>query len=236
MKQRKFLALLCIVVLAISSIGMENIVVSKTVQAAKEEYVSIFNTDNYDTNKKGLTYATKVSKDKVKTNQKHSTVVGNKYGFVKPFNIPKSWRGNWYDKNGLAQKLTANAYNIEGIITNRIWIVGKVKGTNKYPWQIADRLNKKYPRAYIHDARGTWRYVSGLNLIITSPVTEKSVIKDGFAFTCHKEQVSGEVQSVYFDVNAKTGKVKDQLFKTKQLAKEYAHHKFSDMHYSSKFK
>lgn len=161
--------------------------------------------------------------------------VGNKYGFVKPFNIPKSWRGNWYDKNGLAQKLITNAYELEGIITNRIWVVGKVKGTNKYPWQIANNLYKKYPRAYIHDGRGTWKYVSGLKLIITSPVTQKSVIKEGFAFTCHKEKISGETQLVYFDVNVKTGKVTSQLFRTKKLAKQYAHYKFPDMHYSSKF-
>ncbi|WEV39980.1 hypothetical protein [Lactobacillus sp. ESL0681] len=64
----------------------------------------------------------------------------------------------------------------------------------------------------------------------------KPIQKDDFAITCKTESIGGKKYKVLFKAQANNFKVTNQLFKTKKLTKKYDHHKFTDMHYSSKFK
>ncbi|MDF7639383.1 hypothetical protein PT285_08225 [Lactobacillus sp. ESL0791] len=170
----------------------------------------------------------------IKNSQPVEAKTGDKYGIVKPFVLPKSWRGNWYDATGAASKIWKSGYNKP---ENSIWVMGKVKGTNKYPWQMSKKWkNQKNPVAsnkklFTHYTRGTWKRMKGVKwAVVTWALNKKFTKKNSTAFACHYEKLNGKRHKVLFWANGK-GKVVGQRFKDVNLAQKYGKYHFKDMSY-----
>lgn len=100
---------------------------------------------------------------------------GNKYGFIKKITIPKKWHGRWYHYYGKKSVSSMHIYT-HGIADLSsyahyygyreefipLWIMGKISGTNKYPWQMSEKWkeknNKAYSRKYAYSGKWEYRY------------------------------------------------------------------------------
>ncbi|WEV43478.1 hypothetical protein OZX56_08225 [Lactobacillus sp. ESL0684] len=189
------------------------------------------------------------TKTKKKKAKKHA-LIGDKHGIVKHFTLPKSWQRTnykkpWYASKGYwGPKLLVYPSALEYPASNLgipLCVTGKVKGTNKYPWQMSKTWKTKQRdidgrSIFAHYARCKWRKLHGHKWVTLCSIYEAKPTSDvSQAITCHYEKIGGKKHKVLF-WGTYGGKVRYQYFTSKRLAKKYGHHKFADMHYSSKFK
>ncbi|MDF7671749.1 carboxypeptidase-like regulatory domain-containing protein [Lactobacillus sp. ESL0701] len=207
------------------------------------ELVSSKTKNNSDTSKlsdefvKPSTISSKPKKKNAKA-KKHA-LIGDKHGIVKHFTVPKSWRRQWFNNGKKSIKLLKYAYNQNEITYGGFYIIGKVKGTNKYPWQKSLTWQDKQfldgeENIISHCLQAKWKHMYGFKWMMTTGAYTKPSDKNFSAQTCHYENIDGHKILVLFRANH-TGKVNRQDFTSKSLSKKYAHHKFPDMHYSSSF-
>lgn len=164
-----------------------------------------------------------------------ASVKKSKYGFAKSFTFPTTWRGKWYSTNNL----TPSPMNIQKSAFDTPWTnehvktvkIGKVKGTNKYPWQMSKTWKQKNADIFAKYARVTTKKMNGNKWTVVSPVDKKST-KEGYAFIVKKETVDGKNIAVLFQANPQDGKVRNQFFTSEELSKTYATYEFKDMTYS----
>ncbi|MCT6854389.1 MAG: hypothetical protein M3Z94_06865 [Lactobacillus panisapium] len=181
-----------------------------------------------------MTAATGVAATQAEQTQAAS-VKKSKYGFKKSFTFPTSWRGKWYSTNNL----TPSPMNIQKTSFDTPWTnehvkavkVGKVKGTNKYPWQMTKAWKLKNAGVFAKYTRVTTKKMNGEKWIVLSPVDQKST-KKGYAFTVKTELIDGKKEPVLFQSHPQEGKVTNQFFTSEELAKKYATYEFKDMTYS----
>ncbi|MDF7682451.1 hypothetical protein PT287_02805 [Lactobacillus sp. ESL0679] len=178
------------------------------------------------TNKKAVK---KTSKKKAK---------GTKYGFKKAFVFSKDLQGKWYSNNNLTpDPLEIGKSTLVLPYTGKkakAVVIGKVKGTNKYTWQMSGNWKLKHAKAFANVMRGSYKTIDKTKWTILSPVDEKSVTS-GFAYTVKDEKIddkTGETIKVVFEARPDDGKVINQYFTSKDLANKYTATKFADMTYS----
>lgn len=167
-----------------------------------------------------------------------NTVNKTKYGFKRDFNFPKSWQGKWYSNTH--DKLSKMTIKKNGFITPwtgeyvELVSAGKVKGTNKYLWQMPQSWFTKHDKIFKHLGRVTTNKINNKKWTVYSPIDENN-IEIGFAFRLKNEKIAGKTQKVLFEANPKTGEVIDQFFPSAKLAKKYQHHNFKGETYASSF-
>ncbi|RHW51689.1 hypothetical protein [Lactobacillus bombicola] len=161
-----------------------------------------------------------------------AAVAGNKYGLVKRYTLPQSLRGIWYTQvsNMSPMKITKHSFSRPGTNGKKlyavVYVVGKVKGTNKYPWQMTGKFDKYYEKAMRVEKT---RKMRGLKWTVIGPVDDH-VPKMATAYTMHEENIDGQTVKVVFEADY-TGKVVNQYFTTLELAQKYGKQKFTDMTY-----
>ncbi|MDF7682398.1 SLAP domain-containing protein [Lactobacillus sp. ESL0679] len=217
------------------------------------ELVSSKTKNNSDTSKlsdefvKPSTISSKPKKKKAKTKKNH-VKTGNKYGLIKKFYLPVSWNRKWFFKGKPSIFIGRYGYNdletIQDISSEFFFYkVGKVKGTNKYPWQMSKKwIYSKYPLVAggMHYSEATqiyqakWITKLGLKWLKVCNACTKPTKKNTMLMTVHYENINGNTTPVLFQADS-YGKINRQDFTSKSLSKKYAHHKFPDMHYSSSF-
>lgn len=159
---------------------------------------------------------------------------GNKYGLVKRYTLPQNLRGTWYTQasNMSPMKITKHSFSRPGAKGKKlyavVYVVGKVKGTNKYPWQMTGKFDKYYEKAMRIEQT---RKLRGLNWTVIEPVDDHAP-KMAMAYTMHEENIDGQTVKVVFEADY-TGKVVNQYFTTPELAQKYSKQKFTDMTYSN---
>ena len=167
-----------------------------------------------------------------------NTVKKTKYGFKRNFNFPKSWQGKWYSNTH--DKLSKMTIKKNGFITPwtgeyvELVSAGKVKGTNKYLWQMPQSWFTKHDKIFKHLGRVTTNKINNKKWTVYSPVDENN-IEIGFAFRLKNEKIAGKTQKVLFEANPKTGEVIDQFFPLAKLAKKYQHYNFKGETYAPSF-
>lgn len=167
-----------------------------------------------------------------------NTVNKTKYGFKRDFNFPKSWQGKWYSNTH--DKLSKMTIKKNGFITPwtgeyvELVSAGKVKGTNKYLWQMPQSWFTKHDKIFKHLGRVTTNKINNKKWTVYSPVDENN-IEIGFAFRLKNEKIAGKTQKVLFEANPKTGEVIDQFFPSAKLAKKYQHYYFKGETYAPSF-
>ena len=183
-------------------------------------------------NQTNLVQAANTAKNaKISTNK-------TKYGFKRDFNFPKSWRGKWYSNTH--DKLSKMTIKKNGFITPwtgeyvELVSAGKVKGTNKYLWQMPQSWFTKHDKIFKHLGRVTTNKINNKKWTVYSPIDENN-IEIGFAFRLKNEKIAGKTQKVLFEANPKTGEVIDQFFPSAKLAKKYQHYNFKGETYAPSF-
>ena len=183
-------------------------------------------------NQTNLVQAASTSKNaKITTNK-------TKYGFKRDFKFPKSWRGKWYSNTH--DKLSKMTIKKNGFITPwtgeyvELVSAGKVKGTNKYLWQMPQSWFTKHDKIFKHLGRVTTNKINNKKWTVYSPIDENN-IEIGFAFRLKNEKIAGKTQKVLFEANPKTGEVIDQFFPSAKLAKKYQHYNFKGETYAPSF-
>ena len=167
-----------------------------------------------------------------------NTVNKTKYGFKRDFNFPKSWQGKWYSNTH--DKLSKMTIKKNGFITPwtgeyvELVSAGKVKGTNKYLWQMPQSWFTKHDKIFKHLGRVTTNKINNKKWSVYSPIDENN-IEIGFAFRLKNEKIAGKTQKVLFEANSKTGEVIDQFFPSAKLAKKYQHYNFKGETYAPSF-
>ncbi len=167
-----------------------------------------------------------------------NTVNKTKYGFKRDFNFPKSWQGKWYSNTH--DKLSKMTIKKDGFITPwtgeyvELVSAGKVKGTNKYLWQMLQSWFTKHDKIFKHLGRVTTNKINNKKWTVYSPIDENN-IEIGFAFRLKNEKNAGKTQKVLFEANPKTGEVIDQFFPSAKLAKKYQHYNFKGETYAPSF-
>lgn len=167
-----------------------------------------------------------------------NTVNKTKYGFKRDFNFPKSWQGKWYSNTH--DKLSKMTIKKNGFITPwtgeyvELVSAGKVKGTNKYLWQMPQSWFTKHDKIFKHLGRVTTNKINNKKWTVYSPIDENN-IEIGFAFRLKNEKIAGKTQKVLFEANPKTGEVIDQFFPSAKLAKKYQHYNFKGETYAPSF-
>ena len=167
-----------------------------------------------------------------------NTVNKTKYGFKRDFNFPKSWQGKWYSNTH--DKLSKMTIKKNGFITPwtgeyvELVSAGKVKGTNKYLWQMPQSWFTKHDKIFKHLGRVTTNKINNKKWTVYSPIDENN-IEIGFAFRLKNEKNAGKTQKVLFEANPKTGEVIDQFFSSPKLAKKYQHYNFKGETYAPSF-
>ena len=167
-----------------------------------------------------------------------NTVNKTKYGFKRDFNFPKSWQGKWYSNTH--DKLSKMTIKKNGFITPwtgeyvELVSAGKVKGTNKYLWQMPQSWFTKHDKIFKHLGRVTTNKINNKKWSVYSPIDENN-IEIGFAFRLKNEKNAGKTQKVLFEANPKTGEVIDQFFPSAKLAKKYQHYNFKGETYAPSF-
>lgn len=157
---------------------------------------------------------------------------GNKYGLVKRYTLPQNLRGTWYTQasNMSPMKITKHSFSRPGAKGKKlyavVYVVGKVKGTNKYPWQMTGKFDKYYEKVMRIEQTLKLR---GLNWTVIGPVDDHAP-KMAMAYTMHEENIDGQTVKVVFEADY-TGKVVNQYFTTPELAQKYSKQKFTDMTY-----
>lgn len=111
-----------------------------------------------------------------------------------------------------------------------VYVVGKVPGTGKYPWQMTGKLDKHYTHAMRAEKP---RMMNGFKWMVIGPVDDNAH-NMGMAYTRHAETIDGQKLQVLFEANY-SGKVFAQYFTTKELAEKYGSENFADMTYSKAF-
>ncbi|WEV43646.1 hypothetical protein OZX56_09120 [Lactobacillus sp. ESL0684] len=186
----------------------------------------------------GLTssvFTADVSAKKAKTSQVSKKKQDKKYGISKSFKFSKDLQGKWYSNNNLTPE-PLNIHKSSLVLpatgkTAKVAVIGKVKGTKKYPWQMSKSWKNKHAKTFKNVKRGTTKTISGVKWTILSSPTEKSTA-DGDAYAVHNEKVDDQTIKVVFEADPTTGKVYNQYFTTKDLADKYQSTKFADMTYT----
>ncbi|BDR60272.1 hypothetical protein [Lactobacillus xylocopicola] len=164
--------------------------------------------------------------------QVQAAAKGNKYGFIKLYTFPKSYRGTWYNTSFLSgSPITIRKTSFgASIIGNHIngYKVGKVKGTNKYPWQMSTSWQDANSDIFNKNARITEKTMHGSKWIVIGMVNKKA---QNFAFTVKTEVLNGKKQTVLFRANASNGLVTHQYFSSQALAQKYGQHQFKNVTY-----
>lgn len=165
---------------------------------------------------------------------------GNKYGFVKKFQVPKKWRGQWYKYNnkndfytmrlyahGLVAKSTYDNYVHSKGVYNPLWVIGKIKGKNKYPWQMPLKWVGKNNKGYTNNYAGYWVKRSNREWIVeTSPLTKLGEISDYRFLSLHSFKVKDKKYYALLGSGEDTEKV---YFETKKLAKKFSNYNFNNI-------
>lgn len=156
------------------------------------------------------------------------------YGYTDNFKFPKAWQGKWYSNNNqiirnmeIAEKGFNTPWTGEYV---ELVTPTKVKGTNKYLWQMDHKWLDKHYNVLRHVGRVSTRQIQGKKWIIFSPIDEKS-LKMGFAFTLETRELDGVKQQVLLQGDPKTGAIYDQFFRSPELAQKYHDYHFSDLNY-----
>ena len=183
-------------------------------------------------NQTNLIQAASTSKNaKITTNK-------TKYGFKRDFKFPKSWRGKWYSNtHDKLSKMTVKKIGFNTPWTGEyveLVSAGKVKGTNKYLWQMPQSWFTKHAKIFKHLGRVTTNKISNKKWLVFSPIDENN-IEIGFAFRLKNEKIAGKTQQVIFEANPKTGEIVDQFFRSPKLAQKYQHYNFKGETYSPSF-
>lgn len=158
------------------------------------------------------------------------------YGFLANFKIPKSWQGKWYSNNN--QQLKNMEIHKKGFNTPwtgeyaELATPTKVKGTNKYLWQMGENWLSKHYNVLKHIGRVSTKQLNNKQWIVFSPIDEKS-IKMGFAFILETKDLDGVKQEVMLEANPNTGEIYDQFFRSAELAQKYHDYHFADLNYHS---
>ena len=167
-----------------------------------------------------------------------NTVNKTKYGFKRGFNFSKSWQGKWYSNTH--DKLSKMTIKKNGF--NTPWTgeyvelvsAGKVKGTNKYLWQMPQSWFTKHDKIFKHLGRVTTNKISNKKWIVFSPIDENN-IKIGYAFSLQNKKIDGKTQKVMFEANPKTGEIYDQFYRSPKLAQKYQNYHFKNETYAPVF-
>lgn len=172
----------------------------------------------------------------VQAKQTKIKIKKTKNGFTANFNFPKSWRGKWYNNSN--QKLKSMEIHARGLNTpwtgEYVKLVSptKVKGTDKYIWQMGEKWNKKHYPVIKKVSRVSTKTINKQKWTIMSPIDEKS-LKMGFAFAIETRQLDGTNQKILFEANPITGEIYEQFFKSPDLAQKYSGYHFADLSYLS---
>ena len=167
-----------------------------------------------------------------------NTVNKTKYGFKRGFNFSKSWQGKWYSNTH--DKLSKMTIKKNGFITPwtgeyvELVSAGKVKGTNKYLWQMPQSWFTKHDKIFKHLGRVTTNKISNKKWIVFSPIDENN-IKIGYAFSLQNKKIDGKTQKVMFEANPKTGEIYDQFYRSPKLAQKYQNYHFKNEKYAPVF-
>ncbi|MEB3365153.1 hypothetical protein SDC49_21355 [Lactobacillus sp. R2/2] len=73
---------------------------------------------------------------------------------------------------------------------------GKVKGTNKYLWQMPQSWFTKHDKIFKHLGRVTTNKINNKKWTVYSPIDENN-IEIGFAFRLKNEKIAGKTQKYY---------------------------------------
>ncbi|QYN56332.1 hypothetical protein GYM69_03940 [Lactobacillus panisapium] len=172
----------------------------------------------------------------VQAKQTKIKIKKTKNGFTANFNFPQSWRGKWYSYTN--QKLKSMEIHSEGLNTPwtgeyvKLVTPTKVKGTNKYIWQMGHKWNQKYYPVIKKVSRVSTKTLNKQKWIIMSPIDEKS-LKMGYAFALETRQLDGTNQEIMFEANPITGQIYEQFFRSPELAQKYSGYRFNDLNYLS---
>ena len=161
-----------------------------------------------------------------------------KYGFKRDFKFPQSWRGKLFSnthghlsnmiikKNGFNTPWTGEYVELVS--------VGKVKGTNKYLWQMPHSWFTKHNKIFKNLGRVTTKNLKNKKWIVFSPIDENN-IKIGYAFSLQNKKIDGKTQKVMFEANPKTGEIYDQFYRSPKLAQKYQNYHFKNETYAPVF-
>ncbi|RMC40801.1 hypothetical protein F5ESL0236_02520 [Lactobacillus sp. ESL0236] len=158
-----------------------------------------------------------------------------KVAFGKSYTFPKEWAGKWYSNDLL--RMEPLDFHKTGLGSPRSGeyakavTSAKLKGTNKYPWQMSADWQAKNAKELNKYVRVSKKKVNGIDWIIVTPVGKKS-IDNGFAFAARTEKLNGKKETVIFEANPHVGAATQQYFRTKELADKYGKHQFKNMEYS----
>ena len=167
-----------------------------------------------------------------------NTVNKTKYGFKRDFNFSKSWQGKWYSNTH--DKLSKMTIKKNGFITPwtgeyvELVSAGKVKGTNKYLWQMPHSWFTKHNKIFKNLGRVTTKNLKNKKWIVFSPIDENN-IKIGYAFSLQNKKIDGKTQKVMFEANPKTGEIYDQFYRSPKLAQKYQNYHFKNETYAPVF-
>ena len=183
-------------------------------------------------NQTNLVQAANTAKNaKISTNK-------TKYGFKRDFKFPKSWRGKWFSNtHDKVSKMTIKKNGFNTPWTGEyveLVSAGKVKGTNKYLWQMPQSWFTKHDKIFKHLGRVTTNKISNKKWIVFSPIDENN-IKIGYAFSLQNKKIAGKTQKVMFEANPKTGEIYDQFYRSPKLAQKYQNYHFKNETYAPVF-
>ena len=162
----------------------------------------------------------------------------NKIVSAKKINIPKKWQGTWYSyyKNGLFSSIYLYHHGISWLNTygsyhhynpkdsySSLWIFSKVKGTNKYPWQMSEKWKEKnlYGNNFKNKQyKGNWKKFHGREWLMQGSNGDKYYLR---ALSLYHFKSDGKTYKVLLGSGDETSNV---YFSSKKLAKKFKNYSF----------
>ncbi|WEV70618.1 hypothetical protein OZY43_06680 [Lactobacillus sp. ESL0785] len=149
------------------------------------------------------------------------------------YSFPKKWRGKWYSSNILTPKpliIKLGSYTSPKTgQTVKMTSVASAPTTGKLTSEITSVSQDQDSAKLAALATGSSKKI---NHITWSLVTPTSKDAESAAYSMKVEKLDGKKVQVLFEAQPDTGKVYNQYFKSKKLAKKYGNHHFKKISYT----
>ncbi|WEV70804.1 hypothetical protein OZY43_07670 [Lactobacillus sp. ESL0785] len=148
--------------------------------------------------------------------------------------FPKKWDGKWYSSSILTPDplvIKADSFNSLGAEeTVKMTKVSDAASTGKATAQITNVKQDPSLAALNAAATGTKKKIGNTTWSIVKPAGKKTT--DDTAFTMKVEKINGKKVQVLLEAQPDTGKVYNQYFRSKKLAKKYGNRHFKNISYT----
>lgn len=149
------------------------------------------------------------------------------------YSFPKKWRGKWYSSNILTPKpliIKLGSYTSPKTgETVKMTSVASAPTTGKISSEIISVSQDQDPAKLAALATGANKKINHSTWSIVTPAGKDT---ESAAYSMKVEKVNGKKVQVLFEAQPDTGKVYNQYFKSKKLAKKYGNHHFKNISYT----